>query len=181
MTTEPDLIAALSESQRLGMLGSRPIPDVITHSSAFVDALEDVHGHVVDLGSGGGVPGLVVAVARPDLQLTLVDRRTKRTDLLERLVSRLGLRGRVSVVASDVEDLVRSRGGEFDAVTARGFGPPGATVSVGAELIKPGGLVVVSEPPEGDRWAEVDLRSMGLERCPGVRPDVAVFERIAPA
>ena len=49
-------------------------------------------GTVVDLGSGGGVPGLVIARARPDLRLVLVDRRAARTDHLPRLVRRLGPR-----------------------------------------------------------------------------------------
>ena len=61
-------------------------------------ALAGVTGTVVDLGSGGGVPGLVIADARPDLRLVLVDRRATRTDHLRRLVGRLGLADRVEVV-----------------------------------------------------------------------------------
>ena len=53
-------------------------------------------GTVVDLGSGGGVPGLVIARARPDLRVVLVDRRSSRTDHLSRLVRRLGLDDRVA-------------------------------------------------------------------------------------
>ena len=56
--SDPDapLVEALAASQRLGMLGAAPIVDVIDHSEAFVDALADVTGTVVDLGSGGGRP-----------------------------------------------------------------------------------------------------------------------------
>ena len=79
--------------------------DVVEHAAAFVVALEAVTGTVVDLGSGGGVPGLVIATARPDLRLVLVDRRVGRTDHLVRLVRRLGLDDRVTVLTADAEDL----------------------------------------------------------------------------
>ncbi len=51
------------------MLGAAPVPGVIDHSEAFVAALRGVTGTVVDLGSGGGVPGLVIAWRRPDLRV----------------------------------------------------------------------------------------------------------------
>ena len=66
---DAELAAALAESQRLGMLGDRPVAEVIEHAGAFVLALAEVTGTVVDLGSGGGVPGLVIARARPDLRV----------------------------------------------------------------------------------------------------------------
>jgi len=142
---------ALASSQRLGMLGDRPIAEVIEHAEAFVDALRDVRGLVVDLGSGGGVPGLVVAEARPDLQLLLVDRRSARTDHLSRLVRRLGLDERVEVRCVDASALTPAT--PPAAVIARGFGSPELTARVAAALLGPSGLLVVSEPPEGpDRW-----------------------------
>ena len=77
---EEQLHEALGRAQRLGFLGERPIPEVIAHARGFVSALGEVTGSVIDLGAGGGVPGLVIAVDRPDLAITLLDRRTKRTD-----------------------------------------------------------------------------------------------------
>ncbi len=112
-------------------------------------------GVVVDLGSGGGVPGLVIAAARPDLQLVLVDRRRARTDHLVRLVRRLDLMGRVTVHAADALDLTLPS--PADAVVARGFGPPAATARAAGRVLRDGGLLVVSEPPgaRADRWAGV--------------------------
>jgi hypothetical protein len=57
-TLEDVLLAA----QRLGTLGDRPIPEVIEHARYFVQALEGVTGCVADIGTGAGVPGLVIAV-----------------------------------------------------------------------------------------------------------------------
>lgn len=162
---------ALLSSQRLGMLGDRSIGEVITHSLAFVEALVDVGGVVIDLGSGGGVPGLVVACARPDLQVWLVDRRAARADHLHRLVRRLGLTDRVAVVCTDASSWQPDA--PVDAVVARGFGTPTCTALAAARLLRPGGLLVVSEPPgaDGSRWAGV----AGFELMPAVDDRVAVL------
>ncbi len=158
---DPALTEALASSQRLGMLGDRPISDVIVHAGAFVDALAAVRGTVVDLGSGGGVPGLVIARARPDLSIVLVERRTTRADHLQRLVRRLGLGGRVAVHAADAGALPSST--LADAVVARSFGPPLATARAAAALLRPGGRLVVSEPPHVDgRWRGDEVRELGF-------------------
>lgn len=160
----PALDDVLSEAQRLGFLGDRPIPEVIAHARRFVDALHDVEGTVLDLGSGGGVPGLVIAHDRPDLTVALLDRRTKRTDFLQRMVGRLGWGDRVHVVANDAESAIATAAGTFDAVVARGFGPPEHTLSVATAFVAIGGPIVVSEPPAGDRWDPAWLERYGLER-----------------
>jgi 16S rRNA (guanine527-N7)-methyltransferase len=176
----PELHAVLRDAQRLGLLGARPIPEVIRHARAFVDALQDVDGRVLDLGSGGGVPGLVIAHDRPDLQLTLVDRRTKRTDFLQRVVGRLGWVDHVDVVALDATALARLDPRGFAAVVARGFGPPEMTLSTALELVRPGGVIVVSEPPTGDRWSELPAVTAGVVALDGRWPQVARF-RVAAA
>ena len=154
------------------MLGRRSIAEVIDHASAFVQALADVTGTVVDLGSGGGVPGLVIARARLDLRLLLVDRRSARTDHLTRLVRRLELGDRVTVVNADVGELEISP--PADAAVARGFGSPAVTLQAAARLVRPGGLIVVSEPPEdhAGRW---DSRPATVEAMPSPDSRVAVF------
>ena len=158
------LVAALEQSQRLGFLGARPIPEVIAHARGFVRALadhDDLHT-VLDLGAGGGVPGLVIAHDRPDLHVTLLDRRAKRTDFLERVVRRLEWADRVTVVCADVADFRPDD--RFDAVVARGFGPPSFTLSVAAGLVRPGHPIVISEPPEADRWDDGLIDRLGVRR-----------------
>lgn len=151
----PELLEVLREAQRLGHLGDRPVEEVVDHARGFVDALHDVDGTVIDLGAGGGVPGLVIAHDLVDLRVVLVDRRTKRTDFLERVVRRLGWSDRVDVVVADVEDLARREPGHFDAAVARGFGGPRPTLELASRLVRRGGVVLVSEPPDGDRWQEI--------------------------
>jgi 16S rRNA (guanine527-N7)-methyltransferase len=181
----------LRTAQRLGLLGIRPVEEVVEHAREFVRALAttgspiDVadgstpaHPTVVDIGSGGGVPGLVVANDRPDLVVTLVDRRQKCADFLERSVTALGFRDRVTVRCCDTRALIVA-GERFDVVTARGFGPPSRTLEVAADLVRPSGRIVISEPPAGDRWSSDQVEQLGLDyHREGA---VVVFTRVPPA
>lgn len=175
-----DLLETLRQAQRFGFFGARPMEEAMEHSRSFVDALVrwGAPDTLVDLGSGGGLPGLVLATALPDTRIVLTDRREKRTDFLARAVSRLGYPN-VSVVPGDVEALCRQvESGllaPYGAVTARGFGPPEVTLRFAQRLVIPGGVIVVSEPPNGDRWDPSVLDELGLIAHPAGQ--VRVFSR----
>jgi 16S rRNA (guanine527-N7)-methyltransferase len=182
-TSDTELIEALGSSQRLGFLGDQPIPDVVAHARRFVGAIETwcplAAPRIADIGSGGGVPGLVVAQDLPAARLVLIDRRATRVDHVSRLVRRLGWDARVEVIAADLTNPPDRLVGAFDVVTARGFGPPAATLAAAAALLVTGGLVLVSEPPRGtaDRWVPELLEAHDLVRCSEVGADVVVFRR----
>ena len=174
------LIDALGASQRLGMLGDRAVVEVIEHAGAFVDALGATSGTVVDLGSGGGVPGLVIARSRPDLHIVLVDRRAARTDHLRRLVGRLGVEHHVEVLTAEAAALPALLADQVDAVVARGFGPPAETLRLAAPLLAVRGLAVVSEPPRPvrGRWPEELLGAVGVALVAHDDTRVACFRRL---
>lgn len=158
--TEPrrSLEDVLLAAQRVGTLGNRPIAEVIEHARQFVDALPSSAHTVIDIGTGGGVPGLVIAVDRPDLTLVLADRRATRMDALARGVAAMGLSHRVQVITADIADLGvdPEHIGKYDVVVCRGFGPPELTATLARPLQKNGGTLIVSEPPIFDpsRWPE---------------------------
>ncbi|MFM8994232.1 MAG: RsmG family class I SAM-dependent methyltransferase [Actinomycetota bacterium] len=156
----------LRRAQVEGALGAAPITEVIAHARGFVAALPDSVGTVLDLGTGAGVPGLVIALDRPAVRVTLVDRRAKRIDALQRAITALGWGERVTAVAADAETLADDPQwqGKADAVVARGFGPPATTLRVAARLTHPGGWVVISEPPadQPSRWEPDLLASCGV-------------------
>jgi 16S rRNA (guanine527-N7)-methyltransferase len=151
------LLATLREGQRIGVIGPLAVEDAVEHSMRFVDAIAGDAASVIDLGSGGGLPGLVIGWCRPDLRVTLVDRRSKRTDFLRRAVQRLRLDRRVTVITADVQDLGHqvAHTNAYDAVTARSFGPPDHTVTLALPLLAAGGQILISDPPGPDRWSAV--------------------------
>lgn len=141
----------------------------------FVDALRDLTGTVVDLGSGGGLPGLVLAVARPDLHLVLLDARAVRCRFLEAAVQDLGLDAEVVEGRAELAGRGPHRG-SAEAVVARSFGAPAATAECGAPLLRLGGRLVVSEPPDPDpyRWPADGVARLGLAVGPRVGEGPAV-------
>ena len=125
---------------------------------------------LVDLGSGGGLPGLVVAVEWADATLDLLEANGRRAAFLRRAVERLGLDHRVTVVEERAEVCGRVPGlrAGFDGVLARSFGRPAVLAECAAPLLKVGGWLLVSEPPlanddQADRWPVDPLRQFGLE------------------
>lgn len=169
------LVQVLADAQRRGTLGDRPVDEVIAHARLFVAALPADVDLVLDLGTGAGVPGLVIAMERPDARVVLLDRRENRMDALRRDVAALGLGERVSVLCAEAEHAARQPDlrGSCGAVVARGFGPPAATASAAAGFLRAGGVLIVSEPPESaeNRWDLEMLSHVGLsapERLPGV-------------
>jgi 16S rRNA (guanine(527)-N(7))-methyltransferase RsmG len=96
---------------------------------------------VIDVGSGAGLPGVVLAIARPDLHITLVEPMLRRTAFLESVVADLGLTG-VKIHRARAEDLPSSRPGadpDADCVTARAVARIGRLAEVAAPLLRPGG------------------------------------------
>jgi len=157
----------LSAAQKIGALSGAPIEQIISHALWFARAIPGSARRVIDLGSGAGVPGLIVAFDRPELELVLVDRRSGRTDALTRSVLALNLGSRVSVKCSEIDALVRDGNfyKQFDAAISRGLGPPLETLRFSRDLVKPGGVIIISEPPPTtqSRWNFDDILALGLE------------------
>ena len=149
-----DLLAVLATNRAHGSVGEQSLVDAVAHADQFVAVLPDTATTIADLGSGGGLPALVIAFRRPDLRVTMIERRSNRADQLLRSIHALGFASRVDVLAEDVR-LVASRMPHcFDAVTARSFATPAITARWASELLAPSGVLVVSEPPakSADRW-----------------------------
>jgi 16S rRNA (guanine527-N7)-methyltransferase len=105
-----------------GLLGPREVPRLWPRhlANCAVVAMEERERipegcHVADVGSGAGLPGLVWALVRPDLRITLIEPLLRRASFLSEVVDELGLATRVEVVRTRAEDLA----GTYEVVTAR--------------------------------------------------------------
>lgn len=160
-------------------MGPGPVEPHLDHALGFAVAAGDVApSRAADLGSGAGLPGLVLALHWPRSRWTLVESGARRAAWLRHAVATLGLAGRVAVAERRAEAVGREDGqrGAYELVVARGFGSPAVTAECGAPLLAPGGLLVVSEPPEPvvGRWPAAGLALVGLELV-GVRHAGAAY------
>ena len=177
---DPALTPILQRSFDLGFLGNMPINDQIDHALGFVAILEATRTgppvSVLDLGTGGGVPGLVLMSCWPRTRIVLVDASERRTTFLSEVVEGWSTPGEVEVIRGRAEELGRrDRLREsFQCVTSRSFGLPAVTAECGSSFLEVGGTMVISEPPDADpleRWPEEGLAHVGLVRAATIRPD----------
>jgi len=162
----PELAAVLEHSRELGFLGPGPLEPQIEHARGFASMVERTPDSFLDLGSGGGLPGLVLALGWPGCRAVLLDASTRRTEFLRQACERLGLVDRVAVVCERAEVAARNPDlrGRFDLVVVRSFASPAVTAECGAPFLVDGGTMVVSEPPEdADRWPADGLALVALE------------------
>lgn len=105
-----------------GLIGPREADRLwdrhILNSVAMADLVPD-GAAVIDVGSGAGLPGIPLAIRRPDLQVTLLEPLLRRATFLGEVVTELGLGDRVCVVRARAED----HDGQYDVVTARAVAP----------------------------------------------------------
>lgn len=175
------LVAVLERARDLGLLGPGPVEDHLRHTDAFLAAVPAPPSTLLDLGSGGGVPGLILATHWPSTSIVLVDGQTRRTAFLARAVTELDLASHVTVVTARAEELARDprHRHAYEVVTARSFGPPAVTAECGAPLLVEAGRLIVAEPPEAPdvRWPAEGLTALGL-RDEGIVRTVGATVRV---
>jgi len=170
------LAEVLGRVRELGYLGPGPIEDHVTRALDLAAAVGNGPEKALDLGSGGGVPALPLILLWPESTWVLLEASTRRSDFLEQALAVLGLSDRATVRTERAEAAGRSpMRGEFDLVVARGFGGPAVTAECGSPFLRPGGRLVVAEPPGGapSRWEVAGLGLLGLTLGPGVTSPTA--------
>ena len=149
-----------------GLIGPREAPRLwdrhIFNCAAAAPAFAD-GSRVADVGSGAGLPGVVLALARPDLDVTLIEPLLRRATFLSEVVDTLDL-ANVAVLRSRAEDVEPASAG-FDAVTSRAVAALPKLVRWCLPLARSGGLVLAlkgttAEAELAGAWP--DLRSLGV-------------------
>ena len=140
--------------EELGLIGPLELPRLWTRhilNSALLAPLLEARGRVADVGSGAGLPGLVLAIARPDVEFVLIEPMERRTDWLRAESDRLGLqnvmvlRGRAEDVADDVV---------VDQVTARAVSALSKLIPLTVPLVRSGGQLILMKGARVDEEIE---------------------------
>lgn len=174
----------LERSRAVGFLGPGPVEPHIAHALGFAAAVGAAPPSFVDLGSGGGVPGLVLAAVWPEAEVVLLDSNERRTGFLGEAVAGLGWDARVRVVRSRAEEAGRDPAlrAQFPVVVSRSFGPPTVTAECAAPLLTVGGCLVVSEPPDdAERWPADGVAVLGLALSARLATDAGRFQVLTQA
>src|SRR5215471_8065724 len=142
LTRYGDLL--LAWNRRINLTAARSLTALVEEHMPDSFALASALGgdeRVVDVGSGGGLPAVPLAVLRPRISVTLVEAIAKKAAFLRTAVRELGLQGRVEVDNRRAEGLVGSGPAGFDAATSRAALAPPAWARLAAALVRPGGRV----------------------------------------
>ena len=142
--------------------------DSLAAVPAFVNAK-----NVLDVGAGGGLPGMVLAIARPDIKVSMIDTVHKKTAFLTQVKAELGL-SNVSVYTKRVEQLEVQQ--KFDVITSRAFADLSDFVNWSNHVLAEGGQYIalkgVAPPDERERlppdWKVTELRAI---QVPGLNAE----------
>ncbi len=151
--------------------------DSLAAVAAFVDAK-----NVLDVGAGGGLPGIVLAIARPDVQVSLIDTVHKKTAFLTQVKAELGLKN-VTVYTMKVQEL---QAGPFDVITSRAFADLSDFVNWSGHLLAEGGQFIAlkgtAPAAEQERlpeaWKVKELRALRVAKLEAER-HLVFIERAA--
>jgi 16S rRNA (guanine527-N7)-methyltransferase len=136
-------------------------------NSAVLAELVPRSCRVLDVGSGAGLPGIPLALARPDLSIVLLEPMARRVAWLREVVAALGLA--VEVHRGRAEDpAVRNELGGNDVVTARAVAPLGRLASWSLPLVAPGGRLLAIKGAGADDEASRDVAAVGAAGGAGV-------------
>ncbi len=131
------------------------------YDSLLINKHISIDAKVCDIGSGAGFPGLVLAIARPDIHVTLVEPTTKRTNFLSEVVAMCEL-DNVTVLNHRAEDIIDDLRESFDVVTARAVAYLDILSELCIPFVKVGGLFIAMKGAKGEEEYQVSKNAIAL-------------------
>jgi 16S rRNA (guanine527-N7)-methyltransferase len=154
-----------------GLIGPREVERLwerhILNSAAIAELIEP-EARVLDIGSGAGLPGLPIAIARPDLRVVLVEPMLRRTEFLDEVAGALGLP--IEIVRGRAEEPgVRSRVGGADVVVSRAVASLDKLTRWSLPLLRPGGRMLAMKGERAEEEVVEGRRGMASLGATDVR------------
>ena len=132
-----------AESVRLHLIDSIAVLPVLRQF------IKDQNSKIADLGSGGGLPAIPIAIVEPQWHLTLIEAVRKKTAFLQHVRGKLKLKN-IEVLSERVEDVAVQQPGQFDAVISRAFTNLARFLDLSLPFLKPDGLVFAMKGKRAD-------------------------------
>jgi 16S rRNA (guanine527-N7)-methyltransferase len=179
----------LDWNRSVNLTGARTLEEVSAQIAAG-DALLSVAWarieRVIDIGSGGGLPAVPLAIAMPQVQFTLLEANARKCAFLEHVAATLGL-SNVAVAAGRAEELGQRPAlrEQFDRAISRAAAPPAVLLELALPFVKPGGDLVAQVSPLDPHLLEPAARLLGggtprLERPGASGGELLVVPKLAP-
>jgi 16S rRNA (guanine527-N7)-methyltransferase len=118
---------------------------------------------VLDIGSGAGLPGVPLALARADLRVTLLEPMARRCAFLDEMIDALGLASRVSVVRGRAPDAASVIGEPSGIVVARAVAPLGRLVAMALPMVRRGGVMLAMRGGRAAEEVAADSRDISAQ------------------
>ena len=180
-----ELLASCTRARLTGTRGTdeiyaQQIQDCLPSAEYLPEA-----GRIIDVGSGGGLPGVVWAVLRPDLHITLLDSVAKKCESVREIVSTLEIPN-VEVVCARSEAFARDNREKFDLAAARALASAGVCAELLSPLVKLGGRVLTFKGEKvheeisevEDKWGMLGLSRPAVNFYGGEAKCVVIWEKV---
>ena len=167
----------LEEGDRLGLTAFReaePIWRELIDDSASAAHLLPSGGRILDLGSGGGCPGIVLQIMRPDTHFTLLESNGRKCGFLRNVVDGLQLPTQVIQERSEVLAHQPNHREAYDLVTAKAVAALPTLVELALPLLRLGGQLLAYKGPQAQQ--EVDLATFALQKLHGRTQSILPYQ-----
>lgn len=178
----------LAECKTARLTGTRGAEDI--YNLQILDCMSSLEflpesGSVIDIGSGGGLPGIIWAVYRPDLKVILLDSIKKKCEAVKNIIDALEIKN-VNVICSRSEDFALSHREEFMLAGARALSSAGVVAELLSPLVKISGKIITFKGEKvheeisevNNQWGRLGLSKPGLKFYGGESKCIVSWEKI---
>ena len=184
-----ELLANCKRARLTGTRGAEEIFNLHILDCEFSLEFLPEKGKIIDVGSGGGLPGVVWAVYRPDLNITLLDSVNKKCDALKEIIDALEIKN-IKIECSRSEDFALLHREKFDLAGARALASAGVTAELLSPLVKTGGKILTFKGEKvheeisevNNKWHVLGLKKPSLKFYGGEDSSkcILLWEKISP-